>query len=210
MANPLNLLAKLRRFEQGSDIGEYLHTEYRQNLKAIEDAFRKLSPATQTTIGTSALNAQNSWVDLGPITITASITNPTKGNVKYDKMQYRLDGPDAIIRVNYSQLAGTGTNGSGDYFITIPSSIGEIDLNTVPANTAPGAPVAQCQSWVGCINATNTTSVLQGYAIVYDKNKIRIAGLYAAATSIIWGSANAGFAGDLYFSGEFRIPLKQA
>lgn len=40
--NPLRLLAKLRRFPEDGDIETYLRTEHRQNLKAIEDALRRL------------------------------------------------------------------------------------------------------------------------------------------------------------------------
>lgn len=42
MANPLKLLSKLRRYDGSAPVEKYLQTEMRQNLKAIEDAFRKL------------------------------------------------------------------------------------------------------------------------------------------------------------------------
>lgn len=210
MPNPLNQLAKLRRFQTGMDVDKYLSGEFRMNLKAIEDAFRKLSPAQQTSAGSSVVNAQLAWQDIGPINVTALTTNPTKGNVSRDSLKYRLDGPDAIIRVDYAQLAGTGASGSGDYLINIPSDIGKIDLNIVPAHTGSGQPIAQCSSWIGCINCTNTVSVLQGYVIVYSETQVRVCGLYAAAASNFWTSTNAHFGTDLYFSGEFRIPLKAA
>jgi hypothetical protein len=40
--NPLKLLSRLRRFDPNKSVEEYLHTEMRQNLKAIEDAFKNM------------------------------------------------------------------------------------------------------------------------------------------------------------------------
>lgn len=65
MSNP-KLLSKLRQFGSGMSAESYLATEFRQNLKSIEDAFSKLSQgasiassvgntATQSLSGTSSL-----------------------------------------------------------------------------------------------------------------------------------------------------------
>ena len=42
MSSPLKLVPQLRQFAKNGDVNSYLQTEYRQNLKAIEDAFRRI------------------------------------------------------------------------------------------------------------------------------------------------------------------------
>ena len=57
MANPLKLLSKLRRFDSTVDVQKYMETEYRQNLKAIEDAFNSLGGSVSGL--TSTVNTVN-------------------------------------------------------------------------------------------------------------------------------------------------------
>lgn len=49
MANPLKQLARLRRYDGTTAVEQYLLKEMRQNLKAIEDAFRKVGIDTEST-----------------------------------------------------------------------------------------------------------------------------------------------------------------
>lgn len=42
----LKSLAKLRQFSKGQDVGEYLSTEYRQNLLAIEQSINSMNNST--------------------------------------------------------------------------------------------------------------------------------------------------------------------
>lgn len=63
-----------------------------------------------------------SWKVEGPITITATTTNPTKGVSAVDKVESRQVGENYEILYTYLQTASTGASaGSGDYIFALPS-----------------------------------------------------------------------------------------
>ena len=94
MKNPLRLLSKLRRFPKDGNPGEYLATEYRQNLKAIEDAFNNI------------LNALNGVEEELATTATPGVNQVT----------FTSNGsfvvPDGVRLI---QVAGCGGGSGGSY-----------------------------------------------------------------------------------------------
>ncbi len=63
------------------------------------------------------------WVDAGTITIGATTTAPTKGNVGWDKIYYRrLGGKEYEVIYRFNQSA-PGSAGSGDYLFTLPAGL---------------------------------------------------------------------------------------
>lgn len=63
-----------------------------------------------------------SWKVEGPITITATTTNPTKGVSSVDKVESRQVGENYEFIYTYQQTASTGASaGSGDYIFALPS-----------------------------------------------------------------------------------------
>lgn len=76
----------------------------------------------------------SNWVDAGAITMNGVTTDPTKGTITTDKVFWRYDGQDAIIRYHFCQGAA-GANGSGEYLLSIPAAAGVADTNIVPAST---------------------------------------------------------------------------
>jgi hypothetical protein len=98
MSNPLRLLSKLRRFPDDGDPAQYLSTEYRQNLKAIEDAFRRLG----VTLNTGATEPAAPQSTL--LTFANSQTFLSSGSWKCPEgvTQVRIDG------------CGGGSGGAGN------------------------------------------------------------------------------------------------
>lgn len=60
------------------------------------------------------------WINAGPITITGSTTNPTKGTTTSDAVLWRRVGSSMEARYYFYQTAA-GAKGSGTYYFGIPS-----------------------------------------------------------------------------------------
>jgi hypothetical protein len=150
-----------------------------KNLKATElkkVVSTDLVPAKALT-GNSSFEVPvvTEWVDAGPITITATTTNPTKGTTTVDRVLWRRSGDSAEIRMEYVQT-GAGTAGSGDYLFAIPSSIGQIDLTKTSTYTANiNSNTQRPTAVVGSFQAGGT-AMLDGVATVYSSNQIRLIG----------------------------------
>jgi len=67
----------------------------------------------------SNLQPGANWTDLGPMTIGAVTTAPTKGTVTYDKVFLKRNGSNAYLRYSYRQST-SGTGGIGDYLVNLP------------------------------------------------------------------------------------------
>lgn len=84
--------------------------------------------------------AQTPWITAGPLTITATTTNPGKGANTTDTFFWRRDGRDCIFEYRYRQT-GAGTAGTGDYVFTLPSGLNIDTASGLFANTTViGAP----------------------------------------------------------------------
>lgn len=133
------------------------------------------------------LNLDTPWINAGPITVTATTTNPTKGTTSQDSIAWRRIGSDIEIDIKYYQSTA-GTVGNGVYLLTVP--IGTIDtaLNiastaTVNADTDRGAH----GFWGGVISVPSTDAIVT--AAPYDSTRFR----FAFIGTGYWGNAVRGF-----------------
>ena len=142
------------------------------------------------------------WVDAGPVVVTATTTNPTKGTTTTDRISWRRDGSDMLIKVEYVQTTG-GTAGSGKYLIEIPEgrSADLTVINNKVNTTRIGA--GSLGTAVFDIASTSGTGVVH----LHDSTHI---GIMADTASIsMWASNFFGFSSvDLEFSFEARIPIE--
>ena len=151
------------------------------------------------------------WLDGGAITIDATTTAPTKGTTSNDKMYYRIDGNDLVVRVEYKQT-GAGVAGSGDYLVKIPNDY-KIDTTKVkPYTTVEGVGLWNTENTVGTASGGLPTSNFQGSVVVYDEDYVRFAGVNNDGVNL-----NNGYWASSYFAlsnattqmfAEFRVPIK--
>lgn len=205
--NPLRLLAKLRRFPEGGDSSEYLRTEHRQNLKAIEDALRRLGGTLNSQgqpIGSSSSDG-SLWTDTGALNITSTVS-PQKGVVVYDSLKWIRRGQNALIRFDYYQTGagGTGNSGTGNYNINIPSSIGTIKTSVTNTYTGTTPQEAESTALVGTANYWNGGTFYSASVFVKSSSQVQVA---SAANNSIWGDVSASFAGLCRISGWFEVPI---
>jgi hypothetical protein len=73
----------------------------------------------------------SSVVDLGGITLTGSVSNPTKGTRNPDKLMMQRRGSALHYRAHYYQTGTNGTTGSGDYRIDLTTHAIYFDGNIV-------------------------------------------------------------------------------
>ena len=63
------------------------------------------------------------WISAGPITITATTTNPTKGTIVQDNVRYRrVNLTTWEVEYKYAQST-VGNAGTGTYIFALPSGI---------------------------------------------------------------------------------------
>ncbi len=153
------------------------------------------------------------WVDRGAITITGSTSNPTKGATSVDKMWTRRVGDNLEVRVEYVQSA-TGTAGSGDYLISLPSGF-SIDTNKVTADSAieGGAGSFTQNNSVGLATIQNVNSAAVGSVFVHDATRLRIGLINSEATGNtnsvgVWASNYYALTtGDFALQTTFSVPI---
>lgn len=140
----------------------------------------------------------------GPIQITGTTTNPTKGTRTIDDISFGQDGDFWQGRIQYNQTA-IGNSGSGSYLITLPDGV-EIDDSWVQAgNPANSKSIGQ----VEMISSHNPPVVLKGFAYPVSSKTISFSISSANGAEIPWGSAAQGlgvatinFSANLKFKGK--------
>jgi hypothetical protein len=149
--------------------------------------------------------AMSDWVDAGPITITATTTNPTKGTIVRDKVFWRRVGDSAEIRFEYEQSAA-GAAGSGDYLFTLPAGL-SFDSAEVEFYTGAVAASPRYDRGVGV--CTQTTVNLETSVVPYDATRFRVRGhaFDNSADSYISSSVHGFSNTTLRLSVEFSAPI---
>lgn len=135
------------------------------------------------------------WVNIGPITITAVVTAPTKGTIIRDQLNWRRDGSDVLLLYQYDQSTGSGGGGSGEYYWHIPSNVCVPDTSILPEWTVAAGNIGGTSSSVlqkslcghGHHGVTSSSSN-HVYAYLINTTVITVT---AGATAI--GSASNGF-----------------
>lgn len=117
------------------------------------------------------------WVDAGPITLTATTTNPTKGTVTLDRVLWRRVGDSMELQYDYRQT-GAGTAGSGTYKFGIPAGY-LIDTTKVAVRYGTDQ---ENGSTVGAAHIFNQSANNQiGTAFVLDSGSLGILGAIDAS-----------------------------
>ena len=177
---------RIRIFESGgSSRGAYLNVVSQSSGVGSE---------ILTTTSTNIL-ATPAWTSAGPITLTATTTNPTKGTTTSDNISYRRLGEKQWeIVMTYNQSSNTGyAQGTGDYLITLPNGLNfdtalpsqPIYTSNVGTNTwAHNAYVIpNCNGLI-----TNNTVGGHLFPMVYSATKFRILTLTYGSGILCWGS----------------------
>ena len=166
------------------------------------------------------LSIQTKWTDGGPITIQAVSVNPTKGSsVLNDKLWYRRDGQDLIVRLEYRQNSA-GTGGTGDYLFTvIPPALTGLTIDSTRiafyttniGYTANRIDTPSCTG-SGTSSAGSASAVL--VAIPYDSTRVRLAGILSDNTNgnVIMAISPSGMglgSNPVSYAAEFRVPITQ-
>lgn len=167
----------------------------------------KPGPVSSAAVGYNATE----WEIQSSPTIGATTTAPTKPTgINVDRLIYRRDGSDLIVRYEYSQSNTTSANvGSGDYLIPIPTDY-QIDTAKVSAySTAEGTGAFQGRNSVGSFVGSTSAQSFAGGVAVYDSTRVRFFMDDTGATRGAWGSAFHGLtATDLFIAAEFRVPIQ--
>ena len=159
------------------------------------------SSGTSGTDGSSGTSGQNgssgtpAWTSAGAITLTATTTNPTKGTTTSDNISYRqLGAKEWEVVMTYIQSANNGTNGTGDYLITLPNGLSfdttlpsqQIYTGGVGTSIWGHLPyvIPNCNGTI-----TNNSVGAQLFPMVYNATKFRILTLTYGVGIQGWGSA---------------------
>ena len=177
---------RIRIFESGgSSRGAYLNVVSQSSGVGSE---------ILTTTSTNIL-ATPAWTSAGPITLTATTTNPTKGTTTSDNISYRrLGAKEWEVIITYIQTATTGgATGTGDYLITLPNGLSfdttlpsqQIITTNVGTNTY-ALMIYIIPSGSGLI--TNSSVGGQVYPLVYSATKFRVLTTTYGSAIQCWGS----------------------
>jgi len=158
--------------------------------------------------------AKTPWVDDGAVTITATTTNPTKPTtVDLDKVWWKRDGSDALIRIEYYAASASGAAaGTGDYLFTLPASL-TADTSVIEeySNLEGGPGAWLIKNQLGTVSSYNPAASGYNYfgAVgLYDSTKVRFFFINSVPEAGVVGSAfQALTTTDLLYTAEFRVPI---
>lgn len=129
---------------------------------------------------------ESDWVDTGPVTITGSTTNPTKGTRSPDKLWMRRNGAHLHYRLNYEQTVANGTAGSGDYRVDLPMTMTTDSNLNVDGGTMVGHYHGSAVCGYGRIG--NTSNSAEFMAVWQSATPRRVR--FVQASGAFWGSGN--------------------
>ncbi len=149
------------------------------------------------------------WIDGGAITITGTTTNPTKGTTTRDKVFYKREGQNLLLRYEYSQTVA-GTAGSGDYLFAIPAASGcTIDTTRIGTSTTVGSTSGDTNNvTVGAASAGISGAAGPGIVSVFSTTALRFmirdsaSATYRALSSASFALSNA----NLNYSAQASVP----
>ena len=122
-----------------------------------------------------AKNLDTPWVTVGPINITATSVNPTKGTTSVDRYMWRRTGNSCKVAYEYRQTAlGSGANGTGHYLFLVPYAA---DSGLVSFSTSTANIYDPFLSSMGSARYTNANVYISGSPCFYDSTHFRISGL---------------------------------
>jgi hypothetical protein len=140
------------------------------------------------------------WVDYGPMTITATSTNPTKATTKQeDSVRCRVVGEDYECEYRYRADSNAGAaNGSGGYLFHLPAGIEYADsqplgtISTVTGSSNDSSGTSRAAATIGKSVSVNNghPSFYTGFAIAVSSNRFQVCTLNGLTNG---GCINSGF-----------------
>ena len=148
------------------------------------------------------------WLDGGPVPITATITNPTKGAVSSDRFRWRRINNELQAEYRFYQTSA-GTNGSGTYLVGLP--VGTIDTTlTGTAADTDGWDIRIAEAGIGSCWLSNITSVAgNGNLFVRAGGTIGVSIVNIQGTAgYLWSSGALQIGGSgIAFRGSLQVPI---
>lgn len=132
----LRLLSRLREFRGGMDIGKYLQTEHRQNLKALEDALREIASDPIPTV------AEKVWVksEIFDVNTTGDVAASSVTFTSTGRPVVFLFVVDGVNGVDPDSRATSNINGNSSCYLKITNNSTVVTVNTHPGRilSTPG------------------------------------------------------------------------
>jgi hypothetical protein len=158
------------------------------------------------------------WVDAGPITITATTTNPTKATTRQrDSVRWRQVGEDYEVEYRYRADSNAGAvAGSGGYLFSLPAGVEFADdqplatiyTGTGSATAADVANVSRNSSKIGYGTlAENNVGHTHNSMVIYavSGNRFQAMGLNGLSTGFI---INSGYFSTVANNTVYNFTLK--
>jgi hypothetical protein len=137
------------------------------------------------------------WIDGGPITIQATTTNPTKPStgISRDKVFYKREGQNLLLRYEYSHTVNTGSNsGNGDYLFLVPPASGcTIDTTKIGTSTVIGIDSGGSNTVVvgsASLSRSNAAGGA-GYVSVFSSTQLRFLTSSTATVNVLRAASSA-------------------
>ena len=142
------------------------------------------------------------WVS-APITITSTITNPTKGGTVVDYIRYKpLGNKTYLVQMHYYQTSA-GTAGNGLYLFTLPGGL-QFDTTKHYVNNNGGAgSITAVAPWNAIIDGGTGTAVTPGTGIVISPLAYDATRFYISTTG--FGNSNPNYYGYNFHMNYFQL-----
>lgn len=149
---------------------------------------------------------KTSSIDSGPISITGSITNPTKGTINTDSSSWHRDGDLIVYRMQFEQSAA-GAGGSGDYRFSLPlninaNAISYVNPLTVSYGVFSGRLASGIDHYVGHVSLIDSTRMIAYIQFQRESGTSQGGGIVSSTV------ASLGVASIQYGMNNIRIPVQ--
>ena len=160
------------------------------------------------------LNSQDEiwtdWTDAGAIQFTSTGGgSPSLGTgEEVNKVLWRRDGSDMLIKYSWKNSSGTGVNnGSGDYLFQIPGGY-SIDTSKINVDTTGADSGAdQFENSIGHGVSRYSTYYLTGDLVAYNSTTFRFAAMSQYSSG--WMGSGYGYMASTYFfQFNVRVPIQ--
>lgn len=197
----------------GSDItfatGSSINGKFTRSLTTPYEAVELFSDGSQALI--VSRSSPPGWRYGGKLTINSVNANATKSaTVNIDRVLFRRNGSDMIIRYEFWQTTG-GTQGTGDYLISIPTGY-EIDTSFISLTPSSISALGSGQHYssAGTFQINSANVILAAMAIPYNSTQFRIQGVLGtdpASNETFTGLGSINLGASLSLTGEVALPI---
>lgn len=143
-------LAKLRQFKKGDDIGQFLGTQFRQIVRAIEESYVNQDVSTSDLLGMSPSIEYSSGYDNSSWSGSSVVIGTFSMNVS-------VSNANTLLTVGLCQDPGpVVSTGTGDIF----ANSGYLDLWCVRTNTASGETSTILKTYISTVEGHTPSSSL--------------------------------------------------